>query len=158
MASNYKQSSPLAISSNIIWWNRVALFVVFFWFGFLKIIHISPAEGLVTNLYKATIASLMPIEHFLVFLGVVECVIGVLWLIPSLTKIAFGVFILQMFTTFLPLLFLPNDTWQNTLVLTLTGQYIIKNVVLIASALTILRATSKVETYEVKAHKSPSLT
>ena len=158
MASNYKQSSPLAISSNIIWWNRVALFVVFFWFGFLKIIHISPAEGLVTNLYKANIASLMPIEHFLVFLGVVECVIGVLWLIPSLTKIAFGVFILQMFTTFLPLLFLPNDTWQNTLVLTLTGQYIIKNVVLIASALTILRATSKVETNEVKAHKSPSLT
>jgi len=146
MASNYKQSSPLAISSNIIWWNRVALFVVFFWFGFLKIIHVSPAEGLVTNLHQATIASLMPIEHFLVFLGVVECVIGVLWLIPSLTKIAFGVFILQMFTTFLPLLFLPKDTWQNTLVLTLTGQYIIKNVVLIASALTILRATSKVET------------
>lgn len=150
MASNYKQSIPLAISSNIIWWNRVALFVVFFWFGFLKIIHISPAEGLVSNLHQATIASLMPIEHFLVFLGVVECVIGVLWLIPSLTKIAFGVFILQMFTTFLPLLFLPNDTWQNTLVLTLTGQYIIKNVVLIASALTILRATSKVETNEVK--------
>ncbi len=156
MASNYKQSSPLAISSNIIWWNRVALFVVFFWFGFLKIIHISPAEGLVTNLHQATIASLMPIEHFLVFLGVVECVIGVLWLIPSLTKIAFGVFILQMFTTFLPLLFLPKDTWQNTLVLTLTGQYIIKNVVLIASALTILNSTTQIN--EVKAHKSPSLT
>ncbi len=156
MASNYKQSSPLVISSNIIWWNRVALFVVFFWFGFLKIIHISPAEGLVSNLHQATIASLMPIEHFLVFLGVVECVIGVLWLIPSLTKIAFGVFILQMFTTFLPLLFLPNDTWQNTLVLTLTGQYIIKNVVLIASALTILNSTTQIN--EVKAHKSPSLT
>ncbi|GGD41112.1 hypothetical protein GCM10011514_01490 [Emticicia aquatilis] len=158
MASNYKQLNPLSISSNIIWWNRVALFVVFFWFGFLKIIHISPAEGLVTNLHQATIASLMPIEHFLVFLGVVECVIGVLWLIPSLTKVAFGVFILQMFTTFLPLLFLPKDTWQNTLVLTLTGQYIIKNVVLIASALTILRATSKVETNEVIVRKSPSLT
>lgn len=156
MASNYKQSSPLAISSNIIWWNRVALFVVFFWFGFLKIIHVSPAEGLVTNLHQATIASLMPIEHFLAFLGVVECVIGVLWLIPSLTKIAFGVFILQMFTTFLPLLFLPKDTWQNTLVLTLTGQYIIKNVVLIASALTILNSTTQIN--EVKAHKSPSLT
>lgn len=156
MASIYKQ--PISISSNIIWWNRVALFVVFFWFGFLKIIHISPAEGLVTNLHQATIASLMPIEHFLVFLGVVECVIGVLWLLPSLTKMAFMVFILQMFTTFLPLFFLPKDTWQNSWVLTLTGQYIIKNVVLIASALTILRATSKVETNEVKVRKSPSLT
>lgn len=144
MENIYKQSNPFSISSDIIWLNRVALFVVFFWFGFLKVIHISPAEGLVTNLHQATIASLMPIEYFLVFLGVVECLIGVLWLIPSLTKVAFGIFILQMFTTFLPLLFLPKDTWQNTLVLTLTGQYIIKNVVLIASALTILRATSKI--------------
>lgn len=158
MASIYKQSNPLSISSNIIWWNRVALFVVFFWFGFLKIIHISPAEGLVTNLHRATIASVMPIEYFLVFLGVIECIIGILWLIPSLTKVAFGVFILQMFTTFLPLLFLPKDTWQNTLVLTLTGQYIIKNVVLITSAFTILKAASKVETNEAKVRKSPSLT
>lgn len=63
-----------------------------------------------------------------------------MWLIPKLTKVAFIIFAIQMFTTFLPLLFLPKDTWQNTMVLTLTGQYIIKNVVLIASALTIYKA------------------
>ncbi|CAH0994457.1 hypothetical protein EMA8858_00567 [Emticicia aquatica] len=132
-------TDTIGISTNIIWWNRIALFVVFFWFGFLKIIHISPAEGLVTRLHEATISPFISIEKFLVLLGVIECAIGVLWLLPKLTKVAFWLFILQMFTTFLPLLFLPKDTWQNMMVLTLTGQYIIKNVVLIASALTIYK-------------------
>ncbi|WP_435356185.1 hypothetical protein [Emticicia sp. SJ17W-69] len=136
-------TDTIGISTNIIWWNRLALFVVFFWFGFLKVIHISPAEGLVTRLHEATISSIISIDKFLVLLGIIECAIGILWLIPKLTKVAFGVFILQMFTTFLPLLFLPKDTWQNMMVLTLTGQYIIKNVVLIASALTIYKAFGK---------------
>ncbi|MES2517766.1 MAG: hypothetical protein V4585_06640 [Bacteroidota bacterium] len=136
---SYKEKSSHSLSINIIWANRFALFIVFFWFGFLKIIHISPAEQLVTNLYHATIYSMMPIDKFLILLGVVECLIGILWMIPKLTKIAFWIFMMQMFTTFLPLLFLPKDTWQNMMVLTLTGQYIIKNVVLIASALTIYK-------------------
>jgi uncharacterized membrane protein YkgB len=133
--------NTIGISKNILWWNRIALFVVFFWFGFLKIIHISPAEGLVSRLHEATISSFVPIEAFMILLGIIECSIGILWLIPKLTKVAFVIFIIQMFTTFLPLLFLPKDTWQNTMVLTLTGQYIIKNVVLIASALTIYKAS-----------------
>ena len=131
------------VSSSVIWFNRISLFVVFFWFGFLKVVHISPAEGLVTHLHQATIASLIPIESFLVLLGIVECLIGILWIIPKLTRFAFWLFILQMITTFLPMLYLPNDTWQNTMVLTLTGQYIIKNVVLIASALTIFMASER---------------
>ena len=41
--------------------------------------------------------------------------------------------IVQMFTTFGPLVFLPSATWQRFLfVPTLEGQYIIKNVVLLA--------------------------
>ena len=130
----------LNASQSIIWINRVALFIVFFWFGFLKILHASPAEKLVTDLHQVTISPFISIDSFLIVLGIIECLIGLLWLVPSLTKITFWIFISQMFTTFLPLLFLPKDTWQNTLVLTLTGQYIIKNVVLIASAWTILNS------------------
>lgn len=129
-----------SVSPTILWLNRISLFVVFFWFGFLKILHISPAEGLVTHLHQVTIGSVISIENFLILLGITECLIGVLWIIPKLTKWAFWLFMAQMATTFLPLLFLPSDTWQNTMVLTLTGQYIIKNVVLIASAVTIYRS------------------
>ncbi len=134
-------TASFSVSQSIIWLNRLALFIVFFWFGFLKILEISPAEGLVTHLHEATIAPFIAIDKFLLLLGVVECFIGILWLIPQLTKLAFVIFLFQIFTTFLPLLFLPKDTWQNMLVLTLTGQYIIKNVVLIASAYTVFKAT-----------------
>ena len=58
----------------------------------------------------------------------------VLWLFPRLTKVAFWVMISHLFTTFLPVLFLPNETWQSFFSLTLTGQYIIKNVVLLSAA------------------------
>lgn len=134
-------ANTISISKNIIWWNRIALFIVFFWFGFLKIIRISPAEGLVSRLHETTISSYISVETFMILLGIIECAIGILWLIPKLTKVVFIIFAIQMFTTFLPLLFLPKDTWQNTMVLTLTGQYIIKNVVLIASALTIYKSS-----------------
>jgi uncharacterized membrane protein YkgB len=35
------------------------------------------------------------------------------------------------------LFYLPSDTWQNIMVLSLTGQYIVKNLALIALALNI---------------------
>jgi uncharacterized membrane protein YkgB len=139
----YPKTSLSNIIFSVEWFNRLALFVVFFWFGFLKILKISPAEQLVTHLHEATIASLIPIDSFLLILGAGECLIGLVWLFPKWTKLAFWIFIFHMFATFLPLLFLPKDTWQNTMVLTLTGQYIIKNVVLVASAYTILKITNK---------------
>lgn len=143
MYNYYSTQKTAPHLSWLLWLNRIALFIVFFWFGLLKILQISPAEQLVTNLHQATIAKLMPIGIFLIALGLAECLIGIIWLFPKLTKWAFWIFVFHMFTTFLPLLFLPNDTWQNTLVLTLTGQYIIKNVVLVASAFTIFKIESE---------------
>jgi uncharacterized membrane protein YkgB len=125
------------IISRIVWVNRAALFVVFYWFGFLKLANISPAEALVTKLHELTLAPFINIEYFLIVLGVLECFIGLLWLVPKATKWTFTLFCIQMFATFLPLLMCPAETWQNIMVLTLTGQYIVKNVVLIASACTI---------------------
>jgi uncharacterized membrane protein YkgB len=116
------------------WLNRAMIAVVYIWFGFLKVLGSSPAEGLVTKLFHLTLEPMMGIQTFLLILGVGECAIGFLWLFPRLTKIAFWVMIAHMFTTFLPILFLPDETWQYFFTLTLTGQYIIKNVVLLSAA------------------------
>ena len=118
--------------------NRLALAVVFIWFGILKIILASPAEPLVKHLHEVTLVKFIPVNTFVVLLGCIECVIGLLWLIPRFTKAAIVLFALQMFTTFLPLFYLPRDTWQHSFVLTLEGQYIVKNLVLLASAATIV--------------------
>ena len=137
MKNNTSALENTQSSISFVWLNRIALFVVFFWFGFLKIIGLSPAKDIVTHLHHQTIEPFITASYFIPLLGLVECLIGILWLIPKFTKLTFIIFCLQMFTTFLPLILLPSDTWQSDFALTLAGQYIIKNVVLIASAYTI---------------------
>lgn len=124
---------------SVLWVNRAVLFIIFFWFGFLKILGLSPAEQLVTDLHYKVLAPYIAIGNFLPLLGFIECAIGLLWLIPSLTRFVLAVFLLQMVTTFLPLFILPADTWTSAFVLTLSGQYIIKNIVLIACAFTVYK-------------------
>ena len=127
------------IPSSVLWLNRFALSIIFCWFGILKILAVSPAETLIIHLHQLTLDHLLPVRSFLILLGLIECGIGILWLIPAATRFVIIVFTLQMATTFLPLILLPADTWHHLLILSLPGQYILKNIVLIASAFTIYK-------------------
>ena len=113
---------------------RLALGIVFIWFGALKMIgELSPAYDLVA----ATIYWLTP-EIIIPLIGLWEVAIGVAFLFPPLTRLALLLLIPQMPATFLPLVLLPEVTF--TVVpwgLTLEGQYIVKNLVIIACALII---------------------
>lgn len=116
------------------WVNRMMITLVYVWFGLLKILGTSPAEGLVTELFNTTLSGFMSSSQFVFSLGVFECFLGIIWLFPRLTKIAFYVLIFHLITTFMPIVFLPNTTWTSFFSLTLVGQYIMKNVVLFGSA------------------------
>lgn len=113
---------------------RLSLFVVFFWFGLLKVIGLSPASGVVQNLFETTIP-FMSFPTFLVLFGLLECLIGVLFLIKGAERLVIPLLFIHMFTTFGPLVFLTSETWQAPFVPTLEGQYIIKNLVIIAAAI-----------------------
>lgn len=113
---------------------RFGLFVVFFWFGLLKVIGLSPASGLVQRLFEHTI-HFMDFGTFLVLFGVFECLIGILFLIKGAERIVIPLLFIHMITTFGPLVFLPEETWSGFMIPTLEGQYIIKNLVLIAAAI-----------------------
>jgi uncharacterized membrane protein YkgB len=113
---------------------RFGLFVVFFWFGMLKIIGLSPASGLVQRLFEQTIP-FMSFATFLVAFGVFECIIGLLFLFRGFERVVIPLLFIHMITTFGPLVFLPQETWSGFLVPTLEGQYIIKNLVIIAAAI-----------------------
>ena len=112
---------------------RLGLFVIFFWFGLLKVVGLSPASGLVQSLFEQTIG-FMSFDTFLVLFGLFECLIGILFLIRGMERIVLPLLFLQMLATFLPLFTLPEQTWNGFLVPTLEGQYIIKNLVIIAAA------------------------
>lgn len=112
---------------------RIALFVVFFWFGFIKLTGMSPATPLAEALTAKTVGT----EHFdLLFrsLAFLECVIGVLFLIPKAVRVVVPLLFIHMAVVCAPLVLVPAFTWQDPLVPTLEGQYIIKNIVIVAVA------------------------
>lgn len=116
---------------------RVALFVVFFWFGFLKIIDASPANPLVSQLLERTLP-FISFDRFIIFFSIYEMLIGILFLIPGVERAAVALLVPHMIMTALPLALLPMVTWNGFFVPTLEGQYIIKNLVIIALAVNIV--------------------
>ncbi len=113
---------------------RIALFIVFFWFGILKVLGVSPAHPLIINLLEETLR-FISFEDFIIFFGIFEMVIGILFLIPRTERVALLFLGLHMITTFMPLFLLPSVTWANWFIPTLEGQYILKNLVIIALAM-----------------------
>lgn len=115
---------------------RIALFIIFFWFGALKMMDMSPADPLVGALLEKTIP-FVSFDYFRVFFGAYEMIIGISFLIAGMERVAIGLLIPHMAAAFLPLVVLPDIAWQSMLVPSFTGQYIIKNIVIIALALSI---------------------
>lgn len=113
---------------------RFAIFVVFFWFGFLKVIGESPASGVVQNLFERTIP-IMEFSAFIILFGVFECLIGILFIIPKMERVVIPMLLVHMITTAGPLFLLTSETWSGFLIPTLEGQYIIKNLVIVAAAI-----------------------
>lgn len=111
---------------------RLGLGLVFFWFGALKLVPaLSPAEELVRN----TIYFVDP-DLFLPVLAIWEVLIGLGLIFGRFMRITLLLLFLQMPGTALPLLILPEVTWTVfPYGLTLEGQYIVKNLVLIGAGL-----------------------
>lgn len=113
---------------------RVGLFVVFFWFGILKVIGMSPASPLVEALFNQTIP-IMSFDTFIVLFGLFECLIGVLFLIRGAERVVIPLLLFHLTTTVMPLFMLSGETWSGFMIPTLEGQYIIKNVLIVAAAI-----------------------
>jgi uncharacterized membrane protein YphA (DoxX/SURF4 family) len=113
---------------------RVALGVVFIWFGALKLFPgMSPAEELVI----ATVPWI-PGRVFLPVLAVWEIAIGLGFLTGRALRLTILLLFLQMPGTLAPIVLLPGQVFTAfPFGLTLVGQYIVKNLVLIAAALVI---------------------
>lgn len=123
-----KKCAPIA--------SRATIFAVFFWFGILKVINMSPADMIVKDLLLKTLPSIS-FPSFFIFLGLYEMALGLLFIIPKGERIALPLLLVHMMTTFLPLFLLTASVWQSPFLPTLHGQYIIKNLIIIALALNV---------------------
>jgi len=111
---------------------RVGLGVIFFWFGMLKFFPgLSPAENLVRNTVYFIDADI-----FIPILAAWEALIGVGLITGKFMRLTLLLLFLQMPGTALPLLILPDVVWNVfPYGLTIEGQYIVKNLVLIGAGL-----------------------
>jgi uncharacterized membrane protein YkgB len=118
---------------------RLSLGVVFLWFGSLKIVPgYSPAEGLATQTISALCDGIIPVGWIPVGLGIWEMLIGLGLLCNWWMRATLLLLSVQMAGTFTPLVLFPSLCFtQVPYAPTLEGQYIIKNLVLIAAALAI---------------------
>jgi uncharacterized membrane protein YkgB len=117
---------------------RLALAVIFIWFGLLKPLGVSPAAPLVLKTVQNL--PLFSPHTWLALIGWWEVAIGLTFLHRATIRIAIALLGLQMVGTFLPLVTLPGVTFQPGRIpygLTMEGQYIVKNMLIIAAALVV---------------------
>jgi uncharacterized membrane protein YphA (DoxX/SURF4 family) len=121
---------------------RIALGIVFFWFGALKLVPgLSPAEDLAGRTIEQLTFGLIPASVALPVLALWEVAIGLGLLLGRWMRVTLLLLFVQMAGTITPLFLFPEETFVSfPLVPTLEGQYIIKNVVLVAAAI-VLGAT-----------------
>ena len=118
---------------------RISLGVVFFWFGFLKFFPgLSPDEKLATDTVQILTGGLIDPRASLLVLATWESLIGIGLITGKALRATLLLLFLQVPGTALPLFLLPELTFQSApFVLTLEGQYIVKNLVMISAGLVI---------------------
>ncbi len=113
---------------------RISVAVVFIWFGALKIFGVTP----VTDLVASTVYWVDP-DWFVPVLGVAEVVVGLGLLFRVMLRPVLALFALQMLGTFLVLVVLPDVSFQdgNVFKLTVEGEFVVKNLVLLSAGLVV---------------------
>ena len=112
---------------------RICLALIFIWFGLLKPWGLSPEEQLISHtVYWFDPNMMVP------FIGCWEVITGLCLLYRPFIRFAGIMLLLQMPGTLLPLFLLPEVCFTSIpFGLTMEGQYIVKNLILITAALVV---------------------
>ena len=121
---------------------RISIGIVYFWFGALKFFQgLSPAEQLAMQTIHRLTFGLISDHTNIMLLATWECLIGILLIAGKFIKPALILMLLHMVCTFTPFIFFPAETFRYMPYgLTLTGQYIVKNIVFIAAGIVLWKA------------------
>ncbi len=121
---------------------RLALGIVFFWFGVLKFFpNLSPAETLAGRTIETLTFGVIPQGTAIFILAIWEVAIGIGLIAGRWMRAVLALLFVQMLGTITPLFLFPSETFTIfPIAPTLEGQYIIKNIVLVSAAI-VLGAT-----------------
>lgn len=113
---------------------RWSLAITYIWFGALKLFGASPVEGLVKKMAMG-----IPRSTFVKVMGVWELGLGIALLFRLALRFTLALYVAQLAGTFMVFILQPREAFQkgNPLKLTYTGEFILKNLVLLAAGLTL---------------------
>ena len=113
---------------------RISVGIVFIWFGALKVFDVTPVADLVARtVYWFDPGWVVPV------LGGFEILVGLGLLFKIALRATLFLFAAQMVGTFLVLILLPEISFQdgNPLLLTVEGEFVIKNLVLLSAGMVV---------------------
>jgi uncharacterized membrane protein YkgB len=116
---------------------RVNIGIIYFWFGLLKFFpYYCEVEALAQEtVHKLTFGIMNPAIEINLLAGW-ECLIGIFLIIGKWMRPVLIMLVAHMIGTFTPFLFFPSNIFRHPpFGLSLVGQYIIKNIVIISASL-----------------------
>jgi putative oxidoreductase len=113
---------------------RLVLGLIFLWFGVLKLIDASPVMEILKHTY-----SFLPLKPFALTLGGWEVLVGIGLLVKRALRCTLALLCVHLAGTFAALLLGPTLFFHhgNPLWLTVEGEFVMKNMVLVAAGLVI---------------------
>ncbi len=116
---------------------RWSIGLIFLWFGLLKYFEgLSPAQDLAIRTISIVTFGLIPDALIIYGLATLEVLIGVGLIFNIFMRITLLLLFFQMAGTFLPVFLLPGEVFNVfPYSLSLEGQYIVKNIVIISSGI-----------------------
>lgn len=125
------------MQTNSIHLLRVSVSVIFLWFGILKFIEgVSPVQHLAISTIRTLTFGFFS-DHAVIYgLALTEVIVGVSLLFDIYLKQVLYILYFQIVGTFAPLFLYPEVTFTSPpFCLSLEGQYIVKNLVILAAGL-----------------------
>lgn len=115
---------------------RIVLGIIFVWFGVLKFCPgLCDVEDLAGRTMQVLTLGLIPVKICIRLLAIVECGIGAGLVTGRCMRLTTLCLMMHLAGTFLPLAMFPDDAWKHfPYAPTLVGQYILKNLILMAAA------------------------
>ncbi|MFO7658986.1 MAG: DoxX family protein [Bacteroidales bacterium] len=142
------------MASNGLFLLRISIGIIFFWFGILKFFQdASPAEDLAFRTINSISFGLVPGKIIIYGLATWEVLIGIGLIFNIFLRITLLLLYIQMIGTFFPIFLFPGEVFSIfPYSLTIEGQYIIKNIVLVSGGI-VLGATVRGGRLKIKKEK-----
>ncbi len=123
----------------------VTIGIVYLWFGSLKFFTgASPAEDLAKATIDQLTFGLMAPGLSIILLAIWETLIGLFLIGRFFEKFALKLALVHILLTFLPFLFFPELVFAHApFQLSLLGQYIVKNLIILGVLIVLLKETNK---------------